>query len=182
MGLIDDLGHRCAQPQAVLSVPVGDAQVRWRRAEKGEKIRKAKWSGHLSSGRANGPEPYQPGPTGPRKAKRSQRRNGLAICRPGGPTARSHTSLGQPAQVAGSHDFRRAEGPSHRSCTDRPRQASEIGVSVTRAAGAEGCVRRVRNGLAICSHDLSHLPQLQPAERSGVPVFPVPDPSWGDES
>jgi hypothetical protein len=29
MGLAGYLGHRVAQPQAVLSVPVGDARVRW---------------------------------------------------------------------------------------------------------------------------------------------------------
>ena len=72
--------------------------------------RKAKWSAHLLSGRAKGPEPYQPGPA---------------------------------AQVAGLNHFRRAEGPSHRSCTDRPCSAEEIGVSITWAAGAEGCLRRV---------------------------------------
>jgi len=32
MGVVGYLGHRCAQPQAVLSVPVGDARVRCRRA------------------------------------------------------------------------------------------------------------------------------------------------------
>ena len=28
LGVAGNLGHRCAQPQAVLSVPVGDARVR----------------------------------------------------------------------------------------------------------------------------------------------------------
>jgi hypothetical protein len=107
-----DLGHRSAQPQAILLVPVGDARVPWRREQRSvefpvhaffnqrtgqlrhrscAKTSGLLWLPGICAPRANGPGSYQPGPT---------------------------------AQVSGSSHPRRAEGPSHRSGMERPYRAS----------------------------------------------------------
>ena len=109
-------------------------------------------------------------------------RNGPGICRPGGPKARIHTSLGQRPRLP---DCIISEGLKARPIGPARTVPAGLQRLVCRLAGPlalQDARGELRKGEAICRPDLALLAQLQPAERSGAPVFPVPYPRGGDES
>jgi hypothetical protein len=161
------LGHRVAQPQAVLSVPAWGragsevAGGELRRGLDGCDISVPVWDARVRGGalrrgldgcdmRANGPESYQPGPT---------------------------------AQVSGLIDFRRAEGPSHRLGRKPPRglgihrESSELSCASCAPSGRLEWVGAGTWGIALLSPRLSSRSPLGDAldrrwpERNGARVF-----------